>query len=216
MPTVSPGSRLRLPLMRSTASSMASSRWMPFSFLILPQFRPCVPFSCMGNSPPKMTSPLVSTLWLDSSLGPWAPLTAGASDVTSDVSTNSPPGEERVFKGAISREVWLLLGPHRHRGGCQLLTHTTDTEQDVSCSHTPQTQRRMSAANTHHRHRGGCQLLTHTTEIQRRMSAAHTQQSDTEEDVRFSHTIDRHLSVEVIGNLSPLTILVAFQFNVRM
>ena len=90
---------------------------------------------------------------------------------------------------------------HRHRGGCQLLTLTTEIQrmsaahthhrntEDVSCSHSPQKYR-------------GCQLLTLTTEIQR-MSAAHTHHRNTE-DVSCSHSPQKYRGCQLLTHTTEI------------
>lgn len=56
-PSVMFGNRLLSLLMRSRAKSIASSLWMPFSFLSSPHGFPSWPLACTGKSPPKDISP---------------------------------------------------------------------------------------------------------------------------------------------------------------
>lgn len=56
-PSVMLGSSSLSLLMRSSANSIASSRWMPFSFFSSPQALPSWPRACTGNRPPREMSP---------------------------------------------------------------------------------------------------------------------------------------------------------------
>lgn len=62
-PRVTLGSSSGSLLMRSMAKSMASSRWMPFSFFSSPQGTPRSPRACTGNRPPRMMSPSIRMEW---------------------------------------------------------------------------------------------------------------------------------------------------------
>lgn len=57
------GSRSGSLLIWSRAYSMASIRWIPFSFLISPQGTPTGPRECTGNSPPSLMSPSILMEW---------------------------------------------------------------------------------------------------------------------------------------------------------
>lgn len=62
-PRVTLGSSSGSLLMRSMANSMASNRWMPFSFFSSPQGTPRSPRVCTGKRPPRMMSPSIRTEW---------------------------------------------------------------------------------------------------------------------------------------------------------
>lgn len=62
-PSVTLGNSSGSLLMRSMAKSMASSRWMPFSFFSSPQGTPRSPRECTGKRPPRMMSPSIRMEW---------------------------------------------------------------------------------------------------------------------------------------------------------
>lgn len=99
-PKVMLGSKSGSLLIWSKAYSMASSRWIPFSFLTSPQGTPAGPRECTGNRPPKVMSPSILMDW------GWVPCWAQEPGLIPISSTHVSWSHVWYLDGEVSQQHW--------------------------------------------------------------------------------------------------------------